>query len=315
MKKGLFFLSVITLLSMESCTRTDEINIIHDTVFINLEDDTINNIPSTLGFDSNGASYTLFSVSENKKIHFSRGNLQYQASTATWKFAEHQYDFIGQDNSNISSTYEGWIDLFGFGTSGWNSGATCYQPWSTSTASNDYYQYTGGTNNLDVNWPSPDWAFHNRIINGGNQTCKWRTLTCDEWEYLLFTRVASTVGNQINMRYVIANVNGVNGIIIFPDRFEMPSGLLTPLMNTTVTSYERNKYTAQQWTRMELNGAVFLPAAGFRRGEIVYDVGNQGCYWSSPYSSRVYFMEFTKNGAFTYPCTRYYGSSVRPVKD
>ena len=60
-----------------------------------------------------------FSVSDEQQIYFSRGNLQYQASTSTWRFAEHQYDIIGEDNVNRSSTYSGWIDLFAWGTSGY----------------------------------------------------------------------------------------------------------------------------------------------------------------------------------------------------
>ena len=58
----------------------------------------------------------LFSVSADKQVYFSQGNLQYQASTDTWRFAENQYDMIGNDNANVSSSYSGWIDLFGWGT-------------------------------------------------------------------------------------------------------------------------------------------------------------------------------------------------------
>ena len=70
----------------------------------------------------------LFSVSATRQVRFSQGNLQYQASTNTWRFAEHQYDYVGtqtadrygnyggnvsgSDNRSISSTYSGWIDLF-----------------------------------------------------------------------------------------------------------------------------------------------------------------------------------------------------------
>ena len=57
-----------------------------------------------------------FSVSSSKKIAFSLGNLQYNASTNKWRFAENQYDYIGEDNIHISDTYAGWIDLFGWGT-------------------------------------------------------------------------------------------------------------------------------------------------------------------------------------------------------
>lgn len=50
----------------------------------------------------------------------SPGNLQYQASTGIWRFAEHQYDYIGSGNENISTSYSGWIDLFGWGTGRYN---------------------------------------------------------------------------------------------------------------------------------------------------------------------------------------------------
>ena len=83
-----------------------------------------------------------FTISENgDKACFSKGNLQYKASTNEWKFAEHQYDFIGEGNNNISSTYNGWIDLFGWGTSGNNHGAVCYQPWSTQYTNQFYWAY------------------------------------------------------------------------------------------------------------------------------------------------------------------------------
>ena len=42
-----------------------------------------------------GAINGLFSVSPSKQVYFSQGNLQYQASTNTWRFAEHQYDYVG----------------------------------------------------------------------------------------------------------------------------------------------------------------------------------------------------------------------------
>ncbi len=61
-----------------------------------------------------GAILAEFSVSDSTKVYFSQGNLQYQASTGTWKFADNQYDMIGDNNSNISSSYSGWIDLFGW---------------------------------------------------------------------------------------------------------------------------------------------------------------------------------------------------------
>ena len=105
--------------------------------------------------------------SSGGKVYFSKGNLQYKASTNTWQFAANQYDYIGNANSNISSSYSGWIDLFGWGTSGYNHGANCYQPWSTSQTDSDYYAYGQYTYDLYDQTGKADWGY-NAISNGGN---------------------------------------------------------------------------------------------------------------------------------------------------
>ena len=159
----------------------------------------------------NGALPGLFSVSATQQVHFSQGNLQYQASTKTWRFAEHQYDFVGtqtadnfgyyggnvsgSDNRNISSTYNGWIDLFGWGT--------------------------GGNPTLSPSYPEGygtfvDWGC-NAISNGGNTTNLWRTLTIAEWNYLLNTRT------DASSKCGTGNINGVGGLIILPDSWTLPS--------------------------------------------------------------------------------------------
>ena len=63
-----------------------------------------------------------FSVSNSTKVMFSKGNLQYQASPATWRFAENQWDYVGNNDNNnsMSATSGNWIDLFGWGTWGSN---------------------------------------------------------------------------------------------------------------------------------------------------------------------------------------------------
>ena len=76
--------------------------------------------PNDLNFEETlyeGSLPGLFTINaDGDQVHFSQGNLQYQASTNTWRFAEHQYDYVGADNANISATYTGWIDLFVWGT-------------------------------------------------------------------------------------------------------------------------------------------------------------------------------------------------------
>ncbi len=274
--------------------------------------------PSVGGFDQNGASNAVFTVASGRTVHFSRGNLQYQASTGIWRFAEHQYDFIGADNANISSTYNGWIDLFGWGTSGWNSGANAYQPWDTSTSYSDYYPGGSYTNNLTGAYANADWGVYNRISNGGNQAGMWRTLTKAEWEYLLNSRAASTINGEANARYAKAVVNGINGLVVFPDNFTMPSGMSYPSgINTYNAPFNNNTYTESQWSQMEGAGCIFLPAAGYRYGTGVDVVGTNGWYWSGTYSSEFYAynMYFFDDNIFMNDLSRSCGQSVRLVRD
>ena len=238
-----------------------------------------------------GAIKGVFSVGSGKKVYFSQGNLQYRASDGRWKFAEHQYDYIGESNSNISSTYSNYIDLFGWGTSGWNSGAVCYQPWSTSTSLSDYYPGGSYTNNLTGSYANADWGVYNAIYNGGNQAGQWRTLTGGsngEWKYIFDTRSTSS-----GIRYAKAQVAGVNGVILLPDDWSTSYYSLSST-NQSDANYSSNTITASQWITLEQHGAVFLPAAGHRYGTSVYDVGSYGNYWSASYSnsSSAYYLIF-----------------------
>ena len=207
-----------------------------------------------------------FSVAAGKQVQFSQGNLQYQACTNTWLFAEHQWDYIGAANDNISSPYSGRIDLFG-----WGKGNA---PTESSTYYGDYSSFV-------------DWG-RNAISNGGNQANQWRTLTKDEWVYLFHGRT-----NYANL-FGLGTVNGVQGTIILPDSWVAPVGLtFTPSTgkglswegryyhNSNDDNYSHNSYTSSQWELMESAGAVFLPAAGYRIGTSVYNAGSDGFYWSS----------------------------------
>ena len=259
-----------------------------------------------------GALPGLFSVSATKQVHFSQGNLQYQASTNTWRFAEHQYDYVGtqtadrygyyggnvsgSDNRSISSTYSGWIDLFGWGTG------------SNPTLSSQNYKDYG----TFVDWGS------NAISNGGNTANRWRTLTHAEWDYLLNTRT------DASSKRGIGNINGVGGLIILPDSWTLPSecsftsGFCSP-SGDNYPDWTHNSYTLAQWAQMEAAGAVFLPAAGHRFGTDVGFVGNWGWYWSSSpffHVSAACYMKFDSMSlGATYNNDREGGFSVRPVLD
>lgn len=207
-----------------------------------------------------GTLPAMFTINaDGDQVRFSQGNLQWQASTNTWRFAENQWDYVGDKtlgtvyrtesgtiiksmNDYISDTYTEWIDLFGWATSGqpesyeWHS-----HPWNTEMTDayyaygwNSYaHLYDGGA---DGN--TGDWGY-NAISNGGNTlNSGWRTLKNytnvgidNEWEYILNTRTASTINEVPNARYTEATiltdetvnvaygVYGARGMILFPDDY------------------------------------------------------------------------------------------------
>ena len=284
-----------------------------------------------------GAIDGLFTINENgDQVYFSQGNLQYQASTNTWRFAEKQWDYVGGvdynqnmleygnvyengvkcDNAMISSTYSGWIDLFGYGTSGYNHGAICYQPWSISYQWEAYYAYGSFNYNLNDQSGQADWGY-NRISNGGNVEGCWRTLSNEEWDYLI--NVRSTISG---IRFVDARVNDVNGIIMLPDNWDASLYELHNINNVNVYNngaYDFNVVTMDEWELLENNGAIFIPSSGGRTGEHYMSNGYHGYYWSTTsyddHSS--YSVCFSNTGVIMcdYCNMRAYGWSVRLVQD
>ena len=233
------------------------------------------------------------------QVRFSKGNLQYYCSTSApeWRFADHQYDYVAFDGTAYAENSGKWIDLFAYGTSGYNKGQTCYQPYSTSGDASQYYQ-SALTGNAD-------WGY-NKISNGGNSNGMWRTLTSAEWRYLFQTR------SDANNKYGHGSVNGIHGMIILPDEWTLPAGLTF----TPGNSAWSNTYTIAEWAQMEAAGAVFLPASGSRAGDTLPTAAEaNGLYRSS---TNAYYVYFSSNGLSV--CTNsdnyyQYGDAVRLVRD
>lgn len=284
------------------------IKVVHDTVYIH---DTVYVEADCEGEDdTTSAGIGVFSVSADKQVTFSKGNLQYTQSTNTWSFASAQWEVIGTDNvtgGNVSSdpTYgdkkEGTaladkVDLFG-----WSTGATNFGV-STSTNYNDY------------SGSFVDWGM-NKIGNDAPNT--WRTLTYDEWYYLRYNR--TNADNLVG----VAQVNGVNGLIFLPDNWTCPSGVTfkSGFHNNHGVDYYAayQTFTAVEWSKLEAAGAVFLPASGGRNnGSDVGDVQRSGYYYSATGldSSRyAYFLYFFSDGAYMGNSSSYQGKPVRLVKD
>ena len=261
-----------------------------------------------------------FSVSSTKQVYFSKGNLQATTTDLganwTWAFAAHQWDYVGNAAANTSMktdgtgtvTANGTVDLFGWvgASSSWTSAAK----WgiSASKTSDDY------GNVVDEALKS-DWGNVPGIGSG------WYTLSQAEWNYLFNTRSASTVNGVNDARYAKAIVNGVNGIVLFPDSYTHPTGVTAP---NSINSYNisfanaHNTRSGDDWTKMEKAGCVFLPAGGNRNGTLITSVGLGGYYWTSTSSEgSAYYVYYTMSTVNTSTSTdyRYSGYSVRLVRD
>ena len=273
------------------------IKVVHDTVYIH---DTVY-VETDCGEDIPSAGIGAFSIADGKQVTFSKGNLQYHPKNNEWRFADSQLDYIGGANSNIAADYDGWIDLFGWGTGD--------APTKSSTLNSDYSTFVDwGTNQIGADAPNT-----------------WRTLSKDEWMYIFYNRP------NAQSLFALGSVNGVNGTIILPDNWTTPDGVSFVASTTQGLSWDgsyyyningnnfsHNTYTAEQWQTMEQAGAVFLPASGYRGGTDVDTVGDSGYYRSSTEGNenRAYDVCFMSN--YLHPwnsLTRSRGQAVRLAKN
>lgn len=231
------------------------------------------------------------------KVKFSNGNLYYDGSESKWKFESNQWDFRTYEGKN--SCINGSVTTDGtpsgdWGLFGW-SGSLGSATYGKSTSGNDF-DYAGDFNDWGGITDLPD--------NAGGNT--WRTLSYDEWNYLLgydpmLWGQTATCGrpNAMNLcAWVTLTDVSVSGLVILPD-------------DSSVTA--SNVTTAALVTS---SGAVFLPASGKRDGTNMSNVGSCGYYWSSTSatSSFAYFMGFGVGSVYTDSYVRLVGSSVRLVR-
>ena len=192
------------------------------------------------------------------------------------------------------------------GTSGYNHGADCYQPWCTMGG--NYYAYGQWNANLNDQTGMADWGY-NAITNGGNQENLWRTLTEYEWEHIMNYRSGICFAKAI--------VNDVPGVILLPDGWNEAIYTLNDanLGNAPSTT---NVISLEDWTILENNGAVFLPVTGYLSVDMNYDL-TTGHYWLADYysSSEARLIYFNGSTLYQYAGQgpRYYGRAVRLVRD
>ena len=157
-----------------------------------------------------------------------------------------------------------------------------------------------------------DWG-SNPISNGGNQPNAWRTLTMEEWQYLLNYRPTPS-----GLTYVDAFLNDNRGIILLPDDWDNSTFQLVYQPYNII-----NQVSPEDWERMEENGAVFLPLSGMRTGTIISNCDYYGGYWSSSHVISYGFQQpdcalnqrFTDGMDYWETTPRHIGLSVRLVRD
>jgi hypothetical protein len=259
--------------------------------------------------------------SSGKQVYFSKGNLQYQASTNTWRFADQQWNYVGgsdcygvhygnvsgSSNSYVSPTYSGWIDYFGFGTSGWDNGNIYYHPYDVGSESTSWqgeinYGF-GPLADLTGDFANADWGVYNAISNGGNRPGLWRTLSHSEWEYVLKGRNGS--------RFAFAKVNEVYGFLLLPDDWNTSTYNLNNI-NSPECPLDANVISLSAWATLEAKGVVFLPCGGWSNYSPDFVGGNvevkcpgtgvmywTSSYWNNPDSpwGQPYIMEAFYGGA------------------
>ena len=286
-----------------------------------------------------GAINGKFTINANgDQVYFSQGNLQYigSASTPYWKFADQQWEYFGTSTGQNSDDPNVDRDLFGWGTSGWDNGNLFYQPYCTSSIILDTVQSeegneagqamgwgygpTNGTSNFDNlsltgQYANADWGVYNAIANGGNMPNQWRTLTGEEWCYLLFQRSTPS-----GIYCALGNVNGAIGVILLPDSWNAevcvlnyPNETLFDHGDYPEDPYSVNTFSSEEWETLENNGAVFLPHAGYRHGSVVH-LNYSSCYWTATMFCKLY-MDHEYGLQIEYPEYRCYGYCVRLVQD
>ena len=287
------------------------------------------------------------SSSPERKVYFSQGNLQYQAKTDTWRFADNQLDYVGDtkydggstprgtvyengiksDNDARASDYMGWIDTFAWGTTGHNYRKLStdeYQPWTSSSAAANFGPESGG---LSVSGES-DWGVNpikagNTVIQGGT----YRTLTFNEWstvasrpssyllaelpfgkERTLTLTFSSTKNPSCSVSYRIIQPGApFKGLILFPDGFMDENA---DLVSSYANKIGGSSYTTvTNWPELEAAGCVFLHRHYDKSAQSYWTSSNNGSEhaWAAP--------RFAQGGLHFGKCSRSDRYPVRLVRD
>lgn len=243
-----------------------------------------------------GIKKSPFSVSATEQVYFAAGNLLQDNTTHQYFLCPSQtYAFLGVENLTLPPTTARRRDMF--------------------------------NNEVCTDFSSPYTS--KPIVVDGEETYGWEALSKAEVDYLLTARTtaagrASRIGRLANARYILAEVDGREGLMIFPDVFFWPKELPAPDRVNAGVSPTTNRYTLAEWEKyLDSAGAVFLVGGLF--GPITYSSGssmrfdyNHICYRTRDYG--YFFFRLYSEPKYNYNSTipehhdDYRYMRVRPVK-
>ena len=262
-----------------------------------------------------GALKGVFSVSADKQVYFSQGNLYAKKdNNGMWNWGfyakQYQYNSLSTSNPRTAQNTDTEIDLFTWGYS---------ESTSLSPTGTDYV--TGHPNDgdkLDYEKVSSaggdDWGVayceSNNITVG-----TWRTLTTAEWQYLFNRGSYTSEVRNGKYKYGVTVCGKANCVVLLPDGWKWEGDVGTEWQTEYPETQTNNEVT---WQKMEDAGAVCLTAAGHRDSSTVTNFGDDGSYWSSTAGDegRAYYARILSRGVN--PDSRdyrYFGYSVRLVTD
>ncbi len=212
-----------------------------------------------------------------KRYIFSKGNLQYNASTDTWRFAENQWDVIGSlsQYGERNNYFAGNVS----GSDNANVGKEDYKGWI------DFFSLTDDVTNNAASYLSCKKSSGARLITNS----KLIEDLGDGWLILGSNRISPRqIGNFGSMPYDyfgFAKVDNVNGVVLISSEWgqKKNGAYQTPYGEFKFTEggangWATNIYTIDEWKVGEAAGAVFLPAAGELINGEIHDVGSVLCW-------------------------------------
>lgn len=193
-----------------------------------------------------GALKGVYSVSASgKRVFFAKGNLWLgpleENADTTWNFEQNQYS-----SQPVKDTTE------------WNAGHKSHFYWEkTGEYGSEVICVTPEGDSTDT----VDWG---EVYNRSNSTSGWRTLSAEEWDYVINRRQLASGKPSFKKYTSEGGFAGIKGICIYPDNY---AG------NADEKSFEE----------LAEAGIVFLPFAGTRFETMVSSIteNSTGYYWTS----------------------------------